>query len=39
MVKVVHFDNAAAGGANSSGQKEIIQFKAHNTSLAALKLS
>jgi hypothetical protein len=39
MVKVVHFDNAAAGGANSNGQKEIIQFKAHNTSLAALKLS
>ena len=32
MVKVVHFDNKKTN-------REIIQFKAHNSAIAALKLS
>jgi hypothetical protein len=36
MIKVVHFNNASQ---NAASQKEIIQFKAHNSAVAALKLS
>ena len=32
MIKVVHFDNKKTN-------REIIQFKAHNSAIAALKLS